>query len=370
MTDVAPLWLAAPVVVFVCVVTTARWAFVNDTFVDRLVNWALTWVSIGIVFEECGAGTGYSWLTYRVFLGTGVLALGKIYGLATLFGGTDPQIAPRRQRIWDGFAALAAVTVTISGRPSEPAEPGFLWRTVVIWSVFSVPIIAASVPILRALVQGIRADDARRRERFVYSAFALAVVFWLYATAASGWKVLRGGASDSPGAYWTVSSCLIFFVVTLVSAVPLAVTLSVRVGWDRASRDCQKLLPLWRDLTATVPGIVLDSAIGGRGSESRTYRMAVEIQDALQHLKRYVPADETLDLEARAFARQMVRAAQRCSDGGPPVAASHERGGPIDLDAAGELRHLIDLARAWRAVRADVLSGENGHAGKNVAEIA
>ncbi|WP_328409194.1 hypothetical protein [Nocardia sp. NBC_00403] len=60
MNSLAPLWLTVPVKAFVGIVTGARSLLVDETFPDRLVNWALTWSAVGAAFEESGAGTEYA----------------------------------------------------------------------------------------------------------------------------------------------------------------------------------------------------------------------------------------------------------------------------------------------------------------------
>ncbi|MEV6273971.1 MAB_1171c family putative transporter [Nocardia sp. NPDC051832] len=357
MNSPAPLWLTVPILVFVGLVTVARWRLVDDTHPDRLVNWALTWALIGVACEEAGKGTEYAEVTYRVFLACGMVSLVKVYGLAALFDGGDARVAAQRQRTYDVFAAIGAVIVMVTGRPADPAEAGFAVRTIVLSLVFSAPLVASSIHVARACVREVRVAGAAPRERLTYGALLVAAVFWIYTAIVSAVKVFGGGASETPGAYWSVSSCLIFLLVTSMPLIALIKVLFARGGWDRVSRVDRRLRPLWQELTAVVPEVVLIER-QGTDPESRLYRMMVEIHDALQHLRQYIPEDEPLEGHAGGFADQIARAARVKASGGlaRPAAVTSDAPHTRDRDMAAEFEHLLALARAWPRAQARALS--------------
>ncbi|WP_442941357.1 DUF6545 domain-containing protein [Nocardia sp. NBC_00403] len=81
--------------------------------------------------------------------------------------------------------------------------------------------------------------------------------------------------------------------------------------------------------------------------------MLVEIQDALQHLRQYVPAGEPLERHIGAYATQMARAAFVKSSRGRASVGSvgAKRNLPDSRDVAAEFDHLVVLAREWPRVR-------------------
>ncbi|MEV5834548.1 MAB_1171c family putative transporter [Nocardia sp. NPDC052112] len=148
-------------------------------------------------------------------------------------------------------------------------------------------------------------------------------------------------------------------------AMPLVAELVLRAGMDRATRTCRRLLPLWRDLTAAVPEVVMPvDARPGSDPATRLLRMTVEIRDAMLHLGAYLPADnnETQRNTVREpesdggitdYAHRLIRAAQARKAGLPPAGTGTPPQSPLvahDFDA--ELAHLIELARVWPQAKA------------------
>ncbi|WP_324194026.1 DUF6545 domain-containing protein, partial [Nocardia farcinica] len=76
------------------------------------------------------------------------------------------------------------------------------------------------------------------------------------------------------------------------------------------SRYCRRLKPLWRDLTAAVPEIVLalpQDRFGRVEPATRLHRMTAEIRDSLLQLKRYGAVDEP-GQGADVYARRVAAA--------------------------------------------------------------
>ncbi|MEV0252302.1 MAB_1171c family putative transporter [Nocardia sp. NPDC050712] len=353
MNSPAPLWLVLPTIVIAGLIGALRWWLVDDIAPDRLVNWGLTWCVLGLIIEESGKGTDYADLTYRIFLACGMVCLSKIYGLAALFDGADPKTAAARQRQYDSLALLAAVVVLITGRPVDPGEAGFLWRTWALMVAFNIPLVASSIRGMRACVRELRVAGLSALQRLAFGVLLFATTSWLLGAVLSAGKVLSGGVLDTPGEHWTASACASFAFLTSLAAIPVVRVLSARGGLDRASRIDRKLRPLWEELTAAVPEVVLTKT-DVADSELRLYRMTVEIHDALQHLRQFVPDGKSPASHRTTYAIQMVRAAQAkaASGGRTGIATDIENQRSQNRDVAAELEHLMALAKKWPRAKA------------------
>lgn len=344
----AALWLVIPAIVFLAAVVVGRWMLVDETAIDRLLNRTLSWQLIGVTIEEAGVRTSFADLTYRIFLGFGVLSLAGLVGLATLLALADPDRALRRQRTFDLIAVCAAVVVMLIGRPADPTLPGFGWQTLVYWTIFNVPTVPAAALIMWASLRELRQRGATIRERTTFTVLLVVSILWVANSIADLVRVLDGQPSGSPGERWTAGSVLMSLAVSALVAVPMVKVLLIRAGYDRTGRMVRRLHPLWLDLTTVVPDVVLDVEPGDRSAESRLYRITVEIRDVLQHLKLYLPAGRPLEGSARRYAHQMAEAIRAKEQGASPRARTDEEhywSGAQDM--AAELEQLLALARAW-----------------------
>lgn len=351
MTPPAPTALAALVLLFSCVVAVARWFLVNEAFGNRLANRVLSWTTGAAAVQVAGSGTDLADVTYRIFLGGSAFTLAYIYGIAALFAGADDDKARRRQPIYNTVAAVGAVIIVFVGRPADPLEPGFGWKSPLVWAIFNVPTALFSIQVVRAGVRELRVAGISVRERLVFSAILLVAVYATYASVEAGVQVLGGRPSESPPADWTTASCLSYLLITALLSAPVVNVLLRRAGWDRTGRYCRRLWPLWHDLTTAVPGVVLVEGSGRRDPELRLYRMLVEIQDALQHLKQYMPPGDRREQSIGDQAGQLAQAVEAKHRGSEPVAAvgyQHELSGDRDT----ELDRLLELARVWSTARA------------------
>ncbi|RJO72051.1 hypothetical protein D5S18_23000 [Nocardia panacis] len=343
MTAEVPAWLMVTAIVLGTSIAAARWVLVAASFGDLLINRAMSWIALAVVIEEAGAGTSFAALTYRIFLALGVQTLANMYGIAVLFARGDPLAARVRQRRYDLAAAVGSLIVLCPGLPANSALAVPDWRALLVWAIFNLPTAAAGIWIVAACARELRATDSSRREKLASAVLLLTATTWTYAAVADGVQVLRGHPSSSPGAYWTIPSCLIYLSLVGLTAVPLVRIAVLRSGFDHTGRAVRRLRPLWRDLTASVPAIVLP-AEGIRDPELRLYRMIVEIRDALHLLERYAPAEPT------DYAVRIARGIRAKSLGHSPVAARTDH---VDRDLSEELAYLLALARRWpRAVHA------------------
>ncbi|MEV0293170.1 MAB_1171c family putative transporter [Nocardia sp. NPDC050710] len=342
-----PGWAVVAVLTFVIAIVVGRWLLVHDSLADRLVDRALSWMVLAVLIEEIGARTAFAELTYRLFLASGVFAVVDVLILAALFAGADPETVRGWQFRCVIAAAFGAAVVFVIGRPSDPAVPGYEWKMLIVWAVFNVPSAVSGTLTVRACVRELRIGGGTVRQRLVILALLISAGTWVYAAVFDGARVLAGYPSISPAAYWSVGSCLGFVGIVALTAVPMLKVFIARRGWDSESRKIRRLRPLWRDLTAVVPGVVLtDHVENGREPASQLYRMLVEIRDALVHLRAYVPRQE---FGGWPSALLIARAAQSKSNGGlPPVVGSADRPEPISGDLETELEQLLELAKEWQ----------------------
>ncbi|MEV0031855.1 MAB_1171c family putative transporter [Nocardia sp. NPDC050793] len=141
-----------------------------------------------------------------------------------------------------------------------------------------------------------------------------------------------------------------------VSAIPLISTLITRLGHDRTGRYLRRLQPLWTDLTAAVPEVVLATTADRRPPDPaiRLHRMTMEIRDSLLHLRRYVSLDDADYQDPQVYTRRIAEAIVVKTAGRPPVdspAKPKNRAQPGVRDLNAELHELLALAHAWPQVR-------------------
>ncbi|WP_156094599.1 MAB_1171c family putative transporter [Nocardia lijiangensis] len=343
MSGAAPMWLMVPVFVLQALVTLGRWLLVNDTHADELINRALSFSAVCVFSALWDTDLGADGYPSKVFLVCGALALASVYGLAELFDGADSAAVRRRQWAYDLLAVSGAVSLLLGDGLAAPAT---WWRTTLWVAIFQLPMAAAGVRTVRACLREMPRTRSRL-ERIAYSALLVTAAYWCGAAFfAAATSVFDGVTYPTR---WTVTSCLVYLFVTTLTAIPMVRAFGARSGLDRTGRELRTLHPLWRDLTAAVPEVVLHPAAGRiTEPDSRLYRMVVETRDALQHLRMYMPRDDSGELGIAAYARRIAQAVDAKAAGAAPSAERAARENPYagqDLDA--ELGHLLELARAW-----------------------
>ncbi len=368
--------VAWPVLFLLALVTIGRWWLLRERDVDRLVNRAITAALVGLLLRE-------TWVQYLLVLALpipdrdviqlanqGVLAaivlcVACIYGLAQLWAGADPEGTWRRQRAYDAGALLAGAIILIAGTPARNAgqliDQTLGWSAVVAWIAFYIPLGATAWLVGKTSIHELRHPDAATtwRERLVIAGvLGIALVAGIDAIANPTLTIVAvlgdHPALDPDMGYktWT------FFIDAVwggtVIAVPLISAVLIQTGWDRAGRYCRRLEPLWRDLTATVPEIVLTTPNDSNRRTipaTRLYRMTVEIRDAVLNLQRYaadVPP-ELGDRDARTFAQHLAMLIDTKAAGAAPYRAPAPGTSvqPRPRDLTAELQLLLDLAKVW-----------------------
>ncbi|WP_067835398.1 MAB_1171c family putative transporter [Nocardia lijiangensis] len=382
MTSPIPGLITWPVLTGIALALAGRWWLLRDSIIDRLINRGLAATLFANLLQEAWFEQSLAWLlpgddsdvvniARQLALGATTLTISHVYAVAKLWAGADPAHTWRRQGRYYLVAITATAVILVAGTPARRADQlidqTLGWPAVVVWAAFSLPLGATALLLGRVCVREMRtAGDTSWQERAVYTAClcstvglgVIAVVYPLE-TAIS---VMTGQPSFAPEMHWKGWSGFLLSAVVVPAAVtvPLISTLLTHIGWDRTGRYCRRLQPMWADLTAAVPEIVLETQRDHNGRTDpaiRLHRMTVEIRDSLLHLKRY--SDSPDDLAAAGsdphiYARRIAEAIATKAAGHPPSASRftprHQvRPGARDLTA--ELRQLLALAKAWPHAR-------------------
>ncbi|MFG3620102.1 MAB_1171c family putative transporter [Nocardia sp. NPDC047654] len=349
MTSPVPAPIAIPLIVFVAVVVLGRRLVLHHATVDRLLNRAMLWGIATLILLERGIAPEIGSLLHQLSMGTLLMEVVGLYGAARLWSGAEPASALARQRVYDlaGLAGAAIILVVGTAARQEGRLVGQSpdWPALVVWAILWIPLLAAGRLCWRAAVRELRSDESTAAERIVYVTLLATLVVGSAGLVVSAIQLAGPGATADPALVrWAAPTFAVSALGAALLAVPLVAWLRAHTGWDRAGRYCRRLRPLWRDLTAAVPEVVLEPDLPAAESDARLIRMTVEIRDALMHLRHYLPEDAAdADYVAqiqRAIAAKSSGAAVRTrrSDhpAGPPV-------GDIDSD----LRLLLAMARDW-----------------------
>lgn len=382
MTSPIPGLLTWPVLTGLTLVLAGRWWLLRDSLVDRLINRALAAALCENLLRDAWFEQSLAWLlpgddrdvvniARQLSLGATLLTISNIYGFAKLWAGADPADTWRRQRRYYLVTITATAVILIAGTPARHADQligqARGWPAVVVCVAFSLPLGATALLLGRVSVREMRAVGAASwQERALYTA-VLGTIVSLGAIAV-GYplgtiiSLITGQPSFDPEMHWEAWSAFFLSAVgaPAVVTVPLISTLLTHIGWDRTGRYCRRLRPLWADLTAAAPEIVLEMRRDHTGRADpaiRLHRMTVEIRDSLLHLKRY--SDSPDDLAATGgdpyiYARRIAEAIATKAAGHPPSASwftPRHQVQPGARDLTAELRQLLALAKAWPHVR-------------------
>ncbi|AJT61744.1 hypothetical protein T261_08963 [Streptomyces lydicus] len=165
----------------------------------------------------------------------------------------------------------------------------------------------------------------------------------------------------------------LFSPVTGVEALFMAVGMALPVVTQlhdrrRDGKSYRELAPLWLDLTAATPDVVLGPGRRFRGMvvplQLRLYRRVIEIRDAMIVLRNYV-TPSALDLAhqhitgqasvplqlngAHVTACWLTAALQAKGNGMDPQPQSANLAGPSTNDLTGEIKHLLQIAEAYKS---------------------
>ncbi|MBF6544735.1 MAB_1171c family putative transporter [Nocardia brasiliensis] len=359
------LWSA---IGYVGLVAAARLLFARATTVDRLVNCVPLCSLAGLLLFRFAPTADISEVTTRLALGCVVLLGMCLYGLGRLWeSDTDSELTWRRQRMYCAVA-VAATAVFLSAGPSAGtvgrlADQQLNWGGIAVWAAFGVPQLATALLMFRLCRRELRGAHTRPSTKALCLLILVALVPFGADLVLGAGEIALGW--DVP--YPHIVRVEIIFVCTAVLTSTLAGTrliesLLAYAEWDRDGRICRRLRPLWRDVTAAVPEIVLaPDPADGPDSTARLLRTMVEIRDALLHLSPYLPVTDTADEGSRTecamsgYALRLAVAVRSRQLGFAPLNTSPVAQALLaaqDFDT--ELRQALALAQIWPAARAAV----------------
>ncbi|MEV6427911.1 DUF6545 domain-containing protein [Nocardia sp. NPDC051463] len=347
MTVAIPTAPAVGITASAVLVAALRWKLVNDSGTDRLINRALGLAGAGMLLGIVTTGSRLAGVATSVGAVVGFLTVASIYGVARLADGANPVHTRRRQRRYDlvaltgaGLTLLIKVAAELHLVSAATATHGQSLGM----ALSCLPLALSGFLVMRASFREIRCTDSPPSERTAYACLLGVASFWIVYAAILLVRYCRGISPEDAGAGWALGGFVFFALIVALLGIPLVRMLLVRIGWDRDSRHCRRLHPLWADLTAAVPHIALAprDAIH-QGPAERRYRMTIEIRDALLHLRRQVPgSDADLD-DIRSRTLRFVDNAQAALPTAPVAATGATSAVRRELES----RHLLELARQW-----------------------
>ncbi|MFI6366117.1 DUF6545 domain-containing protein, partial [Nocardia sp. NPDC050630] len=281
MTSPIPGLITWPVLTGIALVLAGRWWLLRDSLVDRLINRGLAaalsehllrdaWFQHSLAWLLPGDDSDVVNIARQLSLGATVLCISHVYGVAMLWAGADPAHTWRRQWRYYLVTITAITVILIAGTPARRADQ-LIDQTlgcpaVVVWAAFSLPLGATALLVGRVCVREIHAaGDTAWQERALHTAVlgtavGLGIVAVVYPVGTII-GLITGQPSFDPEMHWKAWSGFLLSAVgaPAVLTVPLISTLLTHIGWDRSGRYCRRLRPMWADLTAAVPEIVLVS---------------------------------------------------------------------------------------------------------------
>ncbi|MEU8899952.1 MAB_1171c family putative transporter [Nocardia sp. NPDC048505] len=349
MPSLIPAAIGWAVTVWIALLVAGRALLFRDTLVDRLVNRLFAWSVAGLLLYRLAAATAAPSPLTDLALGCVVTATAYLNVLGGVRRGDIDSEALRRREYRCLAAALPAmVTILIAGAGAREAgralEIGRTWDGILLAIAFGVPIMINTAAFVRMVGSEYRRGDLLPAEQVVGAGMVLSmVIVWgaqlisiLQMTTA--WPALGPHLPRAELAF-----TLAVAINGIAPAFPLSLALIRAARLDRDGRACRRLEPMWRDLTAAVPEIVLHPT-GTPGTQ--VIRMSVEIRDALMQLAPYLPPGAGNGVRRMDYA--LAASARRA--GAAPAAVPRSPFGAGDFDA--DLEQLMTLAREW--------SGKNG----------
>jgi hypothetical protein len=319
-------WVAWPLLLFMAVVTIARYAFYdtyNSMAYDKYLNYTIGFALLSNLLRdrtvEMHLNRVFSWdlttiqqvsLALMIFVGT------EFRGFTALWrGGLPKDEAVRQHRVHRMTAVICCGVFLAAATPARNAgehlEVYGGWPAVIAWSFYEIPIVALTFPLMWMSIKETVRSDAAPRERLV--PIGGIVIGLLIAISNPGAAVLallqELGWLDSVEYRLAVHS-VIFFIISvfanILAAVPCLLAVHARSGLDSMSRTWRQLQPMLADVKSVVPGIAfqLDApSLYRRKKPLDVHQSVVQLRDAMLQLRPWIqPIDK--DDTAQFFLQQ------------------------------------------------------------------
>ncbi|MEV6338587.1 MAB_1171c family putative transporter [Nocardia vinacea] len=362
MSSLIPAAFGWLVLGYVGLVTAGRLMLLRDTIIDQLINRMLVWSIAALLCYRCDSTPSVTNPACALASGCVVMTTMHLYVIARYtLAETEPTAVWQRLRRCGFVAAAATVVMLLAGMAAQddgrPVDLSTHGPAAIFAIAYAAPLAVNMVVFVLGGIHELRLGDLSVEIQLVGWILGISGGFVLCSQTLSVAQVLTGQPNlgpQLPRGELDFVLCLTLDVTLL--AIHVLSTLLTLAGWDRDGRLCRQLRPLWRDLTAAVPEIVLPAdPRHGADPVTRLFRMTVEIRDALLHLGSYLPADTAQpqreaepDWEITDYAHRLAYAVRARKAGErPAVVGSRPRLPMTAHDFDAELRHLLGLARVW-----------------------
>ncbi|MEV5838674.1 MAB_1171c family putative transporter [Nocardia sp. NPDC052112] len=362
MTSLVPAAFGWLVLGYVGAITMGRLMLLRDTIIDQLINRNLVWSIAALLWYRCDSTPSVTSPVYALASGCVVMTTMHLYVIARYIRAeTEPTAVWQRLRRCGYLAAAATVVMLLAGMAAQdngrPVDLSAHGPAAIFGIAYAAPLAVNMVVFLLGGIHELRLGNLSVKMQLVCWILASSGGFVLSNQTLSAVQLLTGRPDlgpHLPRGELDFVLCVILNVTLL--AIPLFSTLLALAGWDREGRICRRLRPLWCDLTAAVPAIVLPAdARHGADPVARLFRMTVEIRDALLHLGSYLPAAPAQppnqvesDWEITDYAHRLAYAVRARKAGElAVVVGSGPRPRVTAHDFDTEVRHLLRLARVW-----------------------
>ena len=392
MTTPYPGYFTWPLVVLTLLVILLRRIYFDTTFIERCWTLSMTAMLVTEMLRErdvqnlLAARAGMPIALTRQIGTCGIIfAASEYLGFASSLAG-EPDGTVRRRR-WFYRASALACSVTMMALGAGAREAGSQieitggWDEVLYWTVFSIMPMGVAFKLFSSCVRELKQYGCTAKERPI-ALLLLAEAVSIISSCTLAWVLALGeviGVTHTV-AYRLHSHALYFWWIlvfaTVLSLSNIIIALWSDFGLDAASRRWRKLRPMWADLAAAFPHVILDedpqAAIMEAwqrpwASKWQLHRAVVEIRDGLLKLR---PAVTPLHAEAaeRFFSSSNVPSRKRPEaaealrnatalhgrspkSGVEPVSQLHEGASSSAQSLEEEAGELLGLAAWWIPAR-------------------
>ncbi|MFD4369712.1 MAB_1171c family putative transporter [Rhodococcus sp. NPDC058521] len=285
---------------------------------------------------------------------------------------------PRVHVVSMAFCALLGIALLMLSAPARAAgqrlEESGGWQYAGYFVVYAIPSLTVCATVVFVATKSLRRTSVRSERRMFGVLTGIGVVSGLDAGSMAVAAVMSAmGVTNGFTEFRTaINGVTTMFI--LVGMCSVAVRPAIRAAMetfqlDRPSRLRRQLSPMWRTLTDSVPGVVLELRPADRGalpSRMALHRMCVEIRDSMLVVDEYPqfgrvpPLGEDRDLSVAVGLHLSCMA--RAAGESPQPDTSQIRSHSVDLrNEVGELARIAGhwaqagrIAREWVAYRESV----------------
>lgn len=358
-TSALPMWASDPLLAILALVIVGRLVFVRERQLDQLITWLLFWWLCAAVLRE-------PWMQDLLIDAT-PLTLSDIrllthasamFGAGTIFLMVRAFSNVRRVRRRAVALVYAIIVVEVAALAwiSEPARAAGAaieelhdWRPAAYMLIYSSQMPIALAAVAAACIRVLRHGDAVRRTR-VWAVVILltgSVSAFDHLTRIANGFMLSLGVQNGFTEWRSESNDVLFLPVATAAAIavsfPIFTAIRTRRANDPSSAAVGVLMPMWKDLSAAMPAISLQTTTSALASSvEREHRMRIECEDALYELLSYMrPEDRAEGVDPASRCEAITDALELRRDTGRASEPVETPGWLTDED------ELLRIADAW-----------------------